>query len=181
MAMDSIDGPIGADAVSASLVAATEGSASGTVESEPTSRPLSECLANAIATIDRLVAVLERETQAVSSMDLTAATVLQEEKVALTDAYAARMKELGGHRDELTAAGDAATGPLAEAHARLTASLRRNLRALENGRRAAERVVETIGAAVRQTAAQGQGYSRRGTPSAPPGGRCIPVSLDGKV
>ncbi len=138
-------------------------------------------LLDTLETIRRLVMVLDHETTAVMAMDIAAAALLQDEKIALTDAYAVQMRSLGACRDVLAAFEDEALAPLAEAHTKLTEALRLNLRALENGRQATQRVVETIGQAVREASSGNHGYGRRGTLAPPPAGRCVAVSLDGKI
>ncbi len=137
-------------------------------------------LLSTVETIERLIAVLDRETRAVADMDVDGGAALQPEKAALTEAYAMQIKDLGGRGEELATLDEAALEPLAEIRARLFAALEANLHTLANGRDATQRIVDLVTETVSNAAASVQGYGKAGRPPARSGSRCVSVSLDGK-
>jgi hypothetical protein len=135
-------------------------------------------MADALAVMDDLTAVLADETAAVSRHDVAEAARLHKRKAALGEAYAAQMRRLqtagGGGADPDALAALAAAGE------RLEAAVEDNLRTLDVARAAAQTVFNVIAESARSSVGAVDGYTQGGANLRGAANRCVSVALDGR-
>jgi hypothetical protein len=133
-----------------------------------------------IAVQNALADLLERETEALTTMRLKDAAALKDEKARLTRRYRAQLEELRAKRTKLPAPQSREHVELLTVAARLAGVATENERALRAGRAAVERVVAAIAEAVTSNQKRLASY---GPPrNAPPRARAIAgVAIDRRL
>jgi|GEM_PF-2028052 len=136
-------------------------------------------MADAVAVMDDLTAVLADETAAVGRHDVAEAARLHKRKAALGEAYAAQMRRL--HKAGAGAAADPdALAALAAAGERLEAAVEHNLRTLDVARAAAQTVFTVIAESARSAVGAVDGYTQGGANLRGAPNRCVSVAVDGR-
>ena len=129
-------------------------------------------------TIDRLIALLDQETEAATNQDMELVSTLQPRKALLAEAHLRNVQALNQRSEEATSADKAVLDDLAAARDELGAALDDNLRALDIARSAAQRVFTIIAESARRTANPVDTYSADGMSPATPVPHCYSVSVD---
>ena len=144
-------------------------------------KSLPDRIADAVELIDDLIGVLEAETDAIRRHDIEAAGQLQSRKTALANVYMQDAAFLNQNRDEVRALGDDWLEALAEVRGRLDEAVRANMRAVEIGRSAAQRMFAIIRESARRAAGSVDKYTAGGQAAGDPSGSCVSVSYNGQV
>ena len=144
-------------------------------------RSLPDRIADAVELIEELIGVLDDETDAIRRHDLEAAGQLQSRKTALANVYMQDAAFLNKNQDDVRALGDDWLEALAEVRGRLDDAVRANLRAVEIGRSAAQRMFTIIRESARRAAGSVDNYTAGGMAAGDPSGRCVSVSYNGQV
>ena len=129
-------------------------------------------------TIDRLITLLDEETEAATAQDMELVSSLQHRKALLAEAHLRNVQALNQRSAE---AGDADRGvldDLSAARDELGAALEDNLRALDIARTATHKVFTIIAESARRAANPVESYSQDGVTPAPSPTQCYSVSVD---
>jgi len=129
-------------------------------------------------TIDRLIALLDEETDAATAQDMDRVSALQQRKALLAEAHLRNVQALNQRGSEASEADPGVLADFAAARDELGAALEDNLRALDIARAAARKVFTIIAESARRAAHPVDNYSAEGvTPGAGPP-HCTSVALD---
>lgn len=135
-------------------------------------------VADLVQVVGRLTAVLEREVAMLRAMKPAELQAVQEDKMALTAAYEARIKALKDEPAALDALAPSLRAELKAALDRLRAALGENERSLRAAKDATGRVLRAIAEELENRRPEAAGYSGKGAQS--PGrapARREPVSI----
>ena len=129
-------------------------------------------------TMDRLIALLDQETEAAVAHDMDLVSALQQRKALLADAHLHNVQALSQRSDEAADADAGVLDDLASARDELSGALEDNLRALDVARSAAHKVFTIIAESARRSAHPVDNYSAEGVSPATPVPHCYSVSVD---
>ena len=129
-------------------------------------------------TIDRLITLLDEETEAATAQDMDLVSALQHRKALLAEAHLRNVQALNQRSAEAAEADPAVLDDLSAARDELGAALEDNLRALDIARTATHKVFTIIAESARRAARPVENYSPEGISPAPPVSQCYPVSVD---
>ncbi|NBC33385.1 MAG: hypothetical protein GVY13_11980 [Alphaproteobacteria bacterium] len=142
------------------------------------STPIDDLIVETTGTIDRLIALLDQETEAATAQDMDLVSSLQQRKALLAEAHLRNVQALNQRGAEAKQADPGVLEDFAAARDELGAALQDNLRALDIARSAAQRVFTIIAESARRAAHPVDNYSAEGiTPAAGPP-HCTSVALD---
>lgn len=129
-------------------------------------------------TIDRLITLLDEETEAATAQDMDLVSQLQHRKALLAEAHLRNVQALNQRSAEATEADQGVLDDLWSARDELGAALEDNLRALDIARTATQKVFTIIAESARRAANPVDNYSSEGLSPANPIPQCYSVSVD---
>ena len=129
-------------------------------------------------TIDRLIGLLDEETEAATAQDMDLVSALQHRKALLAEAHLRNVQALNQRSAEAADADQGVLDDLSAARDELGAALEDNLRALDVARTASSKVFTIIADSARRAANPVDNYSQDGVSPATPIPQCYSVSVD---
>lgn len=143
-----------------------------------TATPIDALIVETTGTIDRLIALLDQETEAATAQDMGGVAALQQRKTLLAEAHLRNVQALSQRGSETKEADPGVLEDFAAARDELGAALEDNLRALDIARSAANRVFAIIAESARRAAHPVDNYSPEGVSPAAGAPACTSVTLD---
>ena len=144
-------------------------------------RTLEDRIADSVETMEELISVLDAETEALTRHDQETVGQLQPRKAALSDVYGRDSAFIGKKAGDVRDLGPEWVEALAETSKRVESAIKANMRALDVGRAAAQRMFSIIRESARRTQGTVDTYTGGARAAGDTGRRCLSVTFDGTV